>query len=199
MRVWLLIYSLALLFIMQQSLWAKVDHSAYKASAECLDCHKKALPTHRLARPQNMPEGLPLDSTGSMICLTCHNCISGTCILRNRSPELCRTCHDCTQGMACLTGIAHMGDSPYIEKLSFENCRGCHDGSIGKDVGGPKDHKIDVVYIPGKDFNKVKDRRVIFINNKVKCISCHNPYKNEDHRLVKSNKGSRLCLTCHRK
>lgn len=177
---------------------AEVDHSVYISSKDCRSCHKETRPAHHMARPEKKVE-FPLNSTGKMVCITCHDCVSGLCVLRRGPLELCRGCHDCAQGMACLLGAAHLGMSANIERQSFEDCAACHDGSVAKEAMGPKGHKVDVVYLAKKGFNRVKDRRVVFVSGKVKCISCHDPYKNESHRLVKSNEGSGLCLTCHRK
>jgi predicted CXXCH cytochrome family protein len=145
----------------------------------------------------SMSLSLPLDTSGNMICITCHDCISGKCVLRKPSPELCRVCHDCTQGMGCLLGVAHLESSPEVETLAH-NCLTCHDGAVATSIGGSKDHKVDVLYIPSKDYNYVTDRRIVFVNGKVTCISCHNPYASEGERLVMSNRGSRLCLACHK-
>ncbi|MDP2168407.1 MAG: cytochrome c3 family protein [Thermodesulfovibrionales bacterium] len=180
---------------------AMIDHSAYRPDdyAKCLGCHPKALPLHQRQTPKKILPGCPLGSDGKMVCLSCHDCISGTCFLRVSSPEqICRTCHDCTLGMGCLLGIAHMGDAPDIEG-QVHNCLTCHDGSVGKQAGGPGEHKTDVLYIKGKDMKTVTDRKVVFVNGKVTCISCHNPYGIDSAKISKPNTESRLCLTCHRK
>jgi predicted CXXCH cytochrome family protein len=178
-------------------LCAAEDHSAYKSLDQCLQCHPQTLPTHTLGKPKSMSQNWPLDGSGSLLCITCHDCVTGTCVLRKPSPELCRVCHDCTRGMSCLIGVAHLGNSPEIETLAHK-CLTCHDGRVATSIGGSKDHKIDIIYIPGRDYNYVSDKRIVFVNGKVTCISCHNPYASEEGRLVISDSGSRLCLTCHR-
>lgn len=173
-----------------------VDHSAFETVKECVGCHPRALPTHKQRSPQEMAEDWPLDTGGRMLCITCHDCISGTCILRKPKPELCQVCHDCSQGMACMIGSAHLGDSPQIDVLVYA-CVVCHDGVIAAEGSGPGNHRINVLYLPGKHFRRVEDRRVVFVDGKVTCVSCHNPYASEAARLVKSNAQSSLCLTCH--
>jgi predicted CXXCH cytochrome family protein len=72
---------------------------------------------------------------------------------------------------------------------------------IGPLVAGEGDHKVDVLYFASgaNEMNEVMDRRVVFVDGKVTCLSCHDPYRSEGMRLVKSNSGSRLCMTCHNK
>ncbi|MBI5195632.1 MAG: hypothetical protein HZA10_04875 [Nitrospirae bacterium] len=194
----LLFLLLMLFFFAYKEVIAKVDHSIYKLPQECLNCHPRSVPTHKLAAPEHMRENLPLDSNGRMDCMTCHICKDEVCILRKNTRELCTACHDCTQGMACMIGVVHMGSSSKIEAL-VQNCLACHDGVMGnRNVSVPGDHAVDIFYIQSKNFKTLIDKRVIFVDGKVTCISCHNPYSSEKARLAKSNAGSGLCLTCHR-
>ena len=39
----------------------------------------------------------------------------------------------------------------------------------------------------------------LLFNNRVECISCHNPHASAAKLLIKSNQRSALCLTCHNK
>jgi predicted CXXCH cytochrome family protein len=179
------------------------EHSADTTTRRCLDCHKLYPPTHGPSTPvkAKVPQGWPTDSKGRLICLTCHDCKSGSCILRQKSPALCRSCHDCTQGMGCLINVAHMGNSNDIE-ANIRDCLQCHDGSIGKLVptgveqGG---HPVDVLYLVKNGYKRIKTRKIVLVQGKVTCLSCHNPYKTDKERLVMSNEGSGLCLTCHNK
>jgi predicted CXXCH cytochrome family protein len=41
------------------------------------------------------------------------------------------------------------------------------------------------------------DPRIRLFDNKVTCGSCHSSYSDQDHELVMSNLGSKLCLGCH--
>jgi predicted CXXCH cytochrome family protein len=176
---------------------ASRNHSVFKSTSQCITCHPLALPTHKKDSPESMSEDWPLDK-GSMTCLTCHNCTTGSCILRRSPPELCRVCHDCTQGMACVIGVAHMGSSK--NQLDFiRDCQICHDGTLGKEIGDPMDHTVNVDYQPNKDFKTLRDRRVVLFDGKITCVSCHNPYSTTTARLIKDNTSSKLCLTCHNK
>ncbi|MBI4710126.1 MAG: hypothetical protein HY759_03345 [Nitrospirae bacterium] len=158
---------LMLFFFAYKEVIAKVDHSLYNSPKECLNCHPRSVPTHKLAVPENMKENLPLDSNGRMACMTCHICKGEVCILRKNTRELCTACHDGVMG--------------------------------NRNVNVPGDHAVDIFYIQSKNFKTLIDKRVIFVDGKVTCISCHNPYSSEKARLVKSKAGSGLCLTCHRK
>lgn len=173
------------------------NHSVFESTSQCITCHPLAIPTHKKDSPKSMSENWPLDK-GSMTCLTCHNCTTGSCILRRSPPELCRVCHDCTQGMACMIGSAHLGDSKDPSDFTL-NCQVCHDGTIGGEIGDPADHKVDVDYLVNKDFKIIRDRRVVIFDGKITCVSCHNPYVTTKGRLAKDNIGSKLCLTCHKK
>jgi predicted CXXCH cytochrome family protein len=99
--------------------------------------------------------------------------------------------------MSCAIGVAHLGDSNSIESVS-NMCLSCHDGIEGPFVN-PEDKMINTDYKSNKSFWHIRDSKIVLVNGKVTCVSCHNPYKNEDKRLVISNEGSRLCVTCHRK
>lgn len=190
------IVSVVLLFGTQA--WALLDHSTFRTAAECTACHKRSLPTHDLGTPRSMKEGLPLGPMGRMECMTCHDCSSGRCTLRKTPDQLCGVCHDCTKGMACVIGVAHLGSSSAID-AHLNACFTCHDGSIGKQVTVKGSHKVNTLYVRRQGFNNLTDERVVLIGGRVTCVSCHNPYTDERTRLVKSNEGSRLCLTCHRR
>ena len=43
--------------------------------------------------------------------------------------------------------------------------------------------------------------KVLLPDGKIECTSCHDPHNQsgQPHMLVKSNRGSALCLTCHKK
>lgn len=104
-------------------------------------------------------------------------------------------------------------------------CLSCHDGVIASDVysGGHaaslahqlgssqfgartlSSHPIGVKYPLAEPkyraISLVKsDGRIVLPEGRVQCISCHDPHNTARNRgmLVKSNAGSRLCLSCHR-
>jgi len=105
-------------------------------------------------------------------------------------------------------------------------CLSCHDGVIAPDVytashatrlarqlgasqlgiGGLTGHPIGVAYpVADPRYRPIAslsagDDAILLPDDRVQCISCHDPH-NAGHQpkmLVKSNRGSRLCLTCHR-
>jgi predicted CXXCH cytochrome family protein len=145
------------------------------------------------------PKGWPLDKARTLSCVTCHDCKGGSCILRLKKEELCRACHDCTQGMACLIGTAHVGDSKELG-ARISDCEACHDGTVGplivtKVMGA---HPVGVIYGRQKSLrNNPRDARIVLVNGKVTCVSCHDPYSRKDKKLVMGNENSKLCLSCH--
>lgn len=188
------------ILILGQTAVALTDHSMTDVMNKCRSCHRRALPTHAMSLPEKMPEGWQRGRTGKMICITCHDCTSGICTLQKGTTGLCKSCHDCTKGMACVLGVAHLGNA--IKQGSRRgDCLSCHDGTIGKNVapGIMGAHKVNVYYIKKKGYNSRPDRRILLPNGKVTCISCHDPYKNERTRLVMANERSSLCLSCHLK
>jgi predicted CXXCH cytochrome family protein len=101
--------------------------------------------------------------------------------------------------MACVLGTAHIGDSRDIPRLSLDNCLGCHDGSVAKEVGTHR-HPVNALYLGSrKGLNRITDKKIVLVEGRITCLSFHNPYGTRKGKLVKSNEGSRLCLACHRK
>jgi predicted CXXCH cytochrome family protein len=192
----ILTLTILIISISFQGALSAMDHSSYINVMECITCHPRALPTHKQRAPDNMSEDWPLTSDRKMVCITCHNCISGKCVLRKQPNRLCMVCHDCTQGMSCMIGTAHIGNSETNIQIT-SLCVSCHDGTAAKEADGPGNHQTEVLYLIKKKFREISDKRVVFIDGKVTCLSCHNPYTLSASKLVKSNMGSRLCLTCH--
>lgn len=105
-------------------------------------------------------------------------------------------------------------------------CLSCHDGVIATDVytashatglarqlgssqlgiGGLTGHPIGIAYpIADPRYNppgslSATDGRIPLPDGRVQCISCHDPHNTGRHpgMLVRSNRGSGLCLSCHR-
>ena len=107
-----------------------------------------------------------------------------------------------------------------IDGLSAD-CLGCHDGVGAQPVttvlrNDPFASKLDRI-LPGNDHpigmdyenysalgSEYKpllgvDIGMVFVDGKVGCLTCHNPLNQEKGHLVMSDRGSALCLTCHRK
>jgi predicted CXXCH cytochrome family protein len=97
-------------------------------------------------------------------------------------------------------------------------CLSCHDGTIARSVGGASgnpgavvadSHPVGVVYqtnpiYAGKIDRAISftpavqlDARIRLVDGQVACASCHSLYSAEPGRLVMSNLGSNLCLSCH--
>ncbi|MCA9254392.1 MAG: cytochrome c3 family protein [Phycisphaerales bacterium] len=104
-------------------------------------------------------------------------------------------------------------------------CLSCHDGVIAPDVftsahgtqwarqtnrspfgnGGATGHPIGIRYPTSSptyhsESSVVADGAIKLPEGRIQCISCHDPHNTGRHdgMLVKSNSGSRLCLSCHR-
>jgi len=179
------------------SVTKEVDHSIYQSKEQCIQCHPRLSPSHTFSKPLIMSDNLPLDFEGKITCVTCHNCTKSKCVFRKNKSELCKVCHDCTKGMSCIIAIAHLGNFQSIENLS-NMCLACHDGMEGPFIK-PVGRMINSCYKIKKGFRDISSSKIILVKGRVTCISCHNPYKEENKRLVMSNEGGRLCLTCHRK
>ncbi len=103
-------------------------------------------------------------------------------------------------------------------------CLSCHDGVMASDVfsfahatrsptplgtswigsGSLTSHPIGVKYpLANQTYNPesavTADGRIKLPDGRVQCISCHDPHNTHRNRgmLVRSNDGSRLCLSCH--
>jgi predicted CXXCH cytochrome family protein len=101
------------------------------------------------------------------------------------------------------------------------DCLSCHDGGHASDIAinyrntpgnkrktydGTKEHPIGMDYAayaamdhtgykPAFAFNS----KMVFVNGRVGCLTCHNPLNPEKSHLVMSDNKSALCLTCHNK
>lgn len=101
-----------------------------------------------------------------------------------------------------------------------KDCLSCHDGVRASDVkvtyrdspgfrgkryAGGKDHPIGMNYASyvgfGRGYKPVSNfnAKMVFIDGKVGCMTCHNPLNPEKNHLVMSDFRSALCLTCHDK
>lgn len=98
-----------------------------------------------------------------------------------------------------------------LDKFSAE-CLSCHDGTISKapqvevrqgawQHGIGMSHPVGVEYPRSGDFTYPGSlpASVRLFDGRIGCLSCHEIYSAEKNMLVMNNKGSRLCLTCHKK
>jgi predicted CXXCH cytochrome family protein len=100
------------------------------------------------------------------------------------------------------------------------DCLNCHDGvgavpvtavlknnPFGKSHGTlpGSDHPIGMDYnlyaSTSREYKSLfgVSNKMVFVNGKVGCLTCHNPLNPEKGHLVMSDKQSALCLTCHNK
>ncbi len=98
-------------------------------------------------------------------------------------------------------------------------CLGCHDGASAQDItvdvrndsfrvrnklaSCNSDHPIGMDYnryvSSGKSFKPTTNPKMIFVNGKVGCVTCHDPFNPEKGHLVMIDRQGALCLTCHNK
>ena len=102
-----------------------------------------------------------------------------------------------------------------------KDCVSCHDGLRASDVSvnyrnnpdgsrtgrhfSGKDHPIGMEYASYASFRRgyrpvaQLNPKMLLVNGKVGCLTCHNPLNPEKSHLVMSDRRSALCLTCHDK
>jgi predicted CXXCH cytochrome family protein len=106
-----------------------------------------------------------------------------------------------------------------MDAMSAE-CVSCHDGVAATQVtvdlrdrpsdrtsmvNSPNnDHPIGMTYnsyvAAGRGYKPLLgNTKMLFVDGKVGCLSCHNPLNQEKGHLVMSDRNSSLCLTCHNK
>ena len=114
---------------------------------------------------------------------------------------------------------SEIGGLQNVDSLSAL-CMGCHDGLsahvVTVDVRNNPfkgsntvanttfDHPIGMDYnryvITGKGYKSIFNTgKMIFVDGKVGCLTCHDPFNPEKGHLVMSDQRSALCLTCHKK
>jgi len=103
------------------------------------------------------------------------------------------------------------------------DCLSCHDGVKAQSIttniknnpnkmsslrGGnyqmvSMDHPIGMDYnlyaAASRDYKPISaiNNKMVFVNGKVGCLTCHDPLNPEKSHLVMSDRNSALCLTCH--
>jgi predicted CXXCH cytochrome family protein len=108
---------------------------------------------------------------------------------------------------------------PGLDPLSAD-CVSCHDGVGASEIGVDlrdrpfgrrpqvdsftSNHPLGMTYssyaASGKGYKRIPmGTRMLFVNGKVGCLTCHDPLSPERGRLVMSDRRSALCLTCHDK
>jgi predicted CXXCH cytochrome family protein len=194
-----LILSLVTLMIGAGISTAEVDHTKYDKVTECTRCHPRMHPTHWQQMPADMQSLLPLDEKGRISCTTCHICTRKTCDLRETKEDLCKVCHDCTQGMACVLGTAHLGNSKHLAVDAVDKCLNCHESEGTPQACAIGNRTVHTTVLKAKNA-KGPRRKITLVDGEVTCLSCHNPYTADEFaKLIKSNRDSELCTTCHGK
>jgi len=116
--------------------------------------------------------------------------------LPSESSLLCLTCHD-----GAIAEEIHLGDGQgAVSQVARSTA--ILDGRIRFPLGS---HPVGIRYDEHNSQLHPKatveaDRLVRLPENRVECVSCHDPHGTEGHKymLVKSNRRSALCLSCHR-
>ncbi|WP_291315156.1 cytochrome c3 family protein [Desulfuromonas sp.] len=173
-----------------------------------------------------IPSGFRLDGGGRLSCVSCHHPhleVSPERPYRLRGEEVdrgfCGHCHtlgDGGHGGAVFLAHAKVYTPPGDVSVSLDRisrgCLACHDALSAGDVhfctsGLDRvclSHPVGVVYDQIQARNRELNPRsqldpaISFIEGKLGCTSCHSIYSTERKLLTLSNRGSALCLHCHR-
>lgn len=145
------------------------------------------------------------DKHGKDLCLSCHDSEFFT-TMKDAGVSLQQSGH-------AIADMAQLTKSGDIDALSLQ-CIGCHNnqndakgiqvspnGIVRHNTGGAN-HPIGVLYPGDSGRSGFHPRRTLpsaiwLPNNKLSCVSCHQPYKKKHGQLVMSNDGSSLCTQCH--
>jgi predicted CXXCH cytochrome family protein len=152
---------------------------------------------------------------GQNFCSICHSC------RRSRSAG-----HKGTLGKAHLAyrhiNTMSAASSRAIDPMS-QDCISCHDGATATSIpirvstiaavgsesmtNDMSNHPIGIDYETARVSRKrsmsdlrpmaMVDPRISFFDGKIGCGSCHDPYSTIENQLVKSDRGSALCFSCH--
>ncbi|MCK5222729.1 MAG: hypothetical protein KAR14_14175 [Candidatus Aminicenantes bacterium] len=117
--------------------------------------------------------------------------------------------------------LIYMMSRSEFETREFDSytCLSCHDGIIAEDTHmtpGNSDvynspsiglsHPVRINYVEIWQRYPMKLHSpdslgpyIRLYDNKLECLSCHDPESEKDHYLVMDNFRSRLCLSCHNK
>ena len=163
----------------------------------CHDVHKE----DKTSKASELAGLLRGHTTGRAFCGICHN--SGTLETKWRHQTAIQYAHPYGK-------LIQDPGGAQLDKYSVE-CLSCHDGTVSKfprvevkkgvwQHGMGESHPIGIEYPRS---NTLTDREslpkeVRLFNGRVGCLSCHEIYSKERDMLIMNNRGSRLCLTCHK-
>lgn len=173
----------------------------------CITCH---FPHPRFSEGDGEGPGpylLRSKSVGKVFCYSCH---------RGGFTDESIDSHALAVKKAHTGGTLDFEQKGVIDDNSRE-CLSCHDGTLssathtqiagisfqhGKSIG--MSHPISVDYeevylkYPKKYFPPESlDPRIVLVNGKIGCKTCHDHYSKHKKHLVMDNFKSRLCLSCH--
>lgn len=180
----------------------------------CITCHlDTGSPVDGLSSKQHAPLRLRMGT--SQLCAECHDPanLESTSL---HALNLGRAHLKWSPSSSAILGISPVGAHAESDSAS---CLSCHDGSVAQDIGHGDimgfslpgniaralgSHPVDIEYRQtNRDADgplvsvSVLDARIRLFDNRVTCGSCHTAYSHEQHDLVMSNLGSKLCLGCH--
>lgn len=152
----------------------------------CVTCHHPHKPTGKSARWQ------AVEKIERLAVYTPQKSTPG------ESTLMCLSCHDGAIAAEVPVGM----DKGIVSRLGqSRSFAGDRDGFFFRS------HPVGVVYedradklVPKSTIESAKgDGKVRLIDGRVECISCHDPHgiSGQEHLLIKSNRRSELCRTCH--
>ena len=193
---------------------------------QCKSCHSNLGLSHPTGMKPTMamPEGFPLNRRGRMTCATCHKTHGEKAYLLHKGEPgrvFCYFCHkDSLKNIHGGVGLGAHSTKKYevvdkdifVDELSAQ-CMSCHDSSLGKGVNigaGTWLHEQGGSHPIGVDYRRAYSKggfnppsllhkNIRLFKGRVGCGTCHDIYSKERNQLVITNKGSTLCLECHRK
>jgi predicted CXXCH cytochrome family protein len=166
----------------------------------CLTCHEfKAAPTSKAQSSLRAALG------DSNLCTSCHTV--------RRDDEGSRLAHAIRVGTA--HGQSAPSRTPHRSAAASLECMTCHDGVIGRDGHSPSQgtlagsgldlgHPVRVNYANAQTSSPtlvpaaLLNGALSLENGEVGCTSCHDAFSTLRSSLVIDNRGSALCLSCHR-
>lgn len=100
----------------------------------------------------------------------------------------CMSCHD---GASAVPVEANWRNNPYGDSW--------HSKGSGSDHPVGMDYESYVAANPNGYKQVFGNNKMVFVDGKVGCLTCHDPLNPERRHLVMSDYRSALCLTCHNK
>jgi hypothetical protein len=188
------------------------QYPLYKGKMVCITCHfphpiygKEGEPAPDNGKAGPGPYMLRSSVVGKVFCFSCHkggftsDSVDSHAIafkkahtsidfeqkgLIDDNSRECLSCHDGTLSKATHT---------QIQGVSFK-----HGKNIG--VSHPISVDYEAVYLSNpRKYHPPQslDPRIVLVNGKIACETCHNHYSKHKKHLVMENFKSRLCLSCH--